>query len=287
MSRLGKICITILGLHLARPGISFSQNASVIWINASPRDTCFSNEVVQQFGNHVRGTYGVDDSLGEFECPPVPPPPFDALWRNIPGRTPFTWGGLRCGYDIRGWSSPSQTDTFLLDFYTICDLTSPFVFRWPDPSYLSARCDSMFIVEPTGRFPIINMFSIDSLRVPWNDSIVVARFLIIKYGARLVDVITDVGQGEQNRIAQFSLHPNYPNPFNPSTIIEFQIPNSGFVTLKVFDVLGRTVRTLLNEQKDAGRHRASFDATGLPSGVYVYRVQAGSYAASRKMILLR
>jgi len=193
MSRLDRTLKTILGLNLVCVGMSFSQNASVIWINAFPRDTCFSGEVVEQrFGNHIHGTYGNDSALGEFECPPSPPPPYDAMWWNIPGRSWNEWGGLRCGYDIRGWSSPSQTDTFLLRFYSDCDSTSPFVFRWPDPSYLSARCDSMFIIDLAGRFPKVNMFSVDSLRVPWNNNITVDRFLIIKYGARLVDTITDI-----------------------------------------------------------------------------------------------
>jgi hypothetical protein len=85
----------------------------------------------------------------------------------------------------------------------------------------------------------------------------------------------------------FSLHQNYPNPFNPTTIIQFDLPTSGFVSLKVFDVLGREVRTLVNEVQDAGSKLIELDATGLASGVYYYRLAAGEYIQTRKLVLLR
>ncbi len=85
----------------------------------------------------------------------------------------------------------------------------------------------------------------------------------------------------------FSLSQNYPNPFNPSTTIEFRISNFGFVSLKVFDILGQEVATLVNEAKNAEEHSVRFDASGLSSGVYVYRLSAGSQMQSRKMMLVR
>lgn len=83
------------------------------------------------------------------------------------------------------------------------------------------------------------------------------------------------------------LHQNYPNPFNPLTSIEFRLPKSGPVTLKVYDILGQEVRTLVNEPKEAGVHRVQFDASGLTSGVYVYRIENGRHTVSRKMVLLK
>ncbi len=85
----------------------------------------------------------------------------------------------------------------------------------------------------------------------------------------------------------FILHQNYPNPFNPSTIISFHLPVNGDVTLKIYDILGREVATLVNEFKEAGRHDVTFDASGLASGIYFYRIQAGSFNQTKKMILLR
>jgi len=78
---------------------------------------------------------------------------------------------------------------------------------------------------------------------------------------------------------------NYPNPFNPITIISYSLPVSGQVSLKVFDVLGREVALLVNEQKEAGIHKIEFDAKNLTSGIYFYSIQAGNYSETRKLIL--
>lgn len=85
----------------------------------------------------------------------------------------------------------------------------------------------------------------------------------------------------------FSLEQNYPNPFNPTTNIEFRIADHGFVTLKIFDVLGNEVATLVNEEKPSGTYNVDFDGTGLTSGVYFYKLRAGSFVQTKKMILLR
>jgi len=85
----------------------------------------------------------------------------------------------------------------------------------------------------------------------------------------------------------FILKQNYPNPFNPSTNIEYSIPSESFVELKVYDVLGDDVASLVNEQQQAGVYRADFTASNLSSGVYFYKLQAGSFIETKKMILLR
>lgn len=87
--------------------------------------------------------------------------------------------------------------------------------------------------------------------------------------------------------SDFNLSQNYPNPFNPSTIIEYSLVNSEFVTLKVYDVLGNEISTLVNEQKNAGKYKMNFDASSLTSGIYIYRLSAGNNILSRKMILIK
>ena len=86
---------------------------------------------------------------------------------------------------------------------------------------------------------------------------------------------------------EYALEQNYPNPFNPSTIIKYHIPELSFATLKVYDVLGNEIATLVNEEKSIGSFEINFDATGLPSGIYFYRLQAGSFVEAKKMVLLR
>ena len=88
-------------------------------------------------------------------------------------------------------------------------------------------------------------------------------------------------------VFSFSVGQNYPNPFNPSTIIEFHIANSGFVSLKVFDVLGNEVTTLVNEVKSAGEYEVEFNAANLSSGIYLYKLQSGNFSQTRKMTLIR
>jgi photosystem II stability/assembly factor-like uncharacterized protein len=87
--------------------------------------------------------------------------------------------------------------------------------------------------------------------------------------------------------SRFELHQNYPNPFNPSTRIKFQVPSSKFVCLKVFDVLGREVRALVNEELKAGSYETTFDGRGLTSGAYFYRLEAGEFLSTKRLLLLK
>lgn len=85
----------------------------------------------------------------------------------------------------------------------------------------------------------------------------------------------------------FDLKQNYPNPFNPTTNINFDLPYAANVTLNVYDMLGRKVATLVNERMNAGRHTAAFDASRLASGMYIYRIEAGSFESIKKMMLIK
>jgi hypothetical protein len=92
---------------------------------------------------------------------------------------------------------------------------------------------------------------------------------------------------EHNSLLNFSLFQNYPNPFNPSTKIQFQIPNSQFTTLKVYNILGKEVSTLVSKKLNQGNHTYTFDGTTLASGIYYYQLVAGEYREVKKMILLK
>ncbi len=106
--------------------------------------------------------------------------------------------------------------------------------------------------------------------------------------ARLVAV--DLGEGVKdkgNKINSFELVQNFPNPFNPTTIISYQLPANTLVTLKVYDVLGRFVNTLVEDRQTAGTHSVTFNASNLSSGVYFYRLTAGSNVQTKKLMLLK
>jgi hypothetical protein len=86
---------------------------------------------------------------------------------------------------------------------------------------------------------------------------------------------------------EFMLSQNFPNPFNPSTSIQFAIPTKQFVMLKVYDILGRVVATLVNERKEAGRYAVQWNASGSSSGIYFCTIRAGSFVQTNKMLLVR
>lgn len=98
---------------------------------------------------------------------------------------------------------------------------------------------------------------------------------------------TAVSKDNSSLAESFMLEQNYPNPFNPSTTISYELPTNADVVLKVFDVLGRQVETLVNERQKVGNHSVSFNASNLSSGVYFYTLQAGTYHGTKKLLLLK
>jgi hypothetical protein len=106
---------------------------------------------------------------------------------------------------------------------------------------------------------------------------------IIKYKPSISSV-----QDEEEYIPEkFILQQSYPNPFNPSATIAYQIPELSLVTIKVYDLLGREVVTLVDEFKPAGKYETEFNAANLPSGVYFYQLKSGGFIQSMKMVLMK
>ena len=100
------------------------------------------------------------------------------------------------------------------------------------------------------------------------------------------DVVVNV-EDEDILPLTYKLEQNYPNPFNPSTIIKFAVPERTRVLIKVYDILGGEITTLVNEELDAGWYEKTFDASALSTGVYIYRIQAGSYVNTKKMLMIK
>lgn len=90
-----------------------------------------------------------------------------------------------------------------------------------------------------------------------------------------------------NSVRKIELNQNYPNPFNPTTTIQFQLPQTGWVKLTLYNILGQEIKTLVNEVKEAGTHTVNLDAVDLNSGVYIYRIESGSYTQTQKMTLIK
>jgi len=94
-------------------------------------------------------------------------------------------------------------------------------------------------------------------------------------------------EGQNEQPTQCTLRNNYPNPFNPVTVIGYEIPSRIHVELKIFDVLGRELSTLVDREQDAGSHEVTYDGRMLSTGIYVYRLKAGYFIQSNKMLLLK
>jgi hypothetical protein len=90
-----------------------------------------------------------------------------------------------------------------------------------------------------------------------------------------------------NPVTDYVLYQNYPNPFNPNTTIRYELPQDGIVTIDIYDILGQKVKSVLKEFKNADRYEVNFNATGLASGVYIYRMKVNDFITSKKMVLIK
>jgi hypothetical protein len=126
---------------------------------------------------------------------------------------------------------------------------------------------------------------IESKGLPWKDILGNPRDSSPDLGAYEYDGLLDVQ--EELQPSAYKIEQNYPNPFNPSTTISYFIPTSSFVILKVYDILGNEIRSLVNEEKTPGNYQLEFNAANLPTGIYFYRLQAGSFIETRKMVLMK
>lgn len=182
-------------------------------------------------------------------------------------------------------------------FYYFTDYESDSLFyQWL--SYSSY--DSLFITNPADPnvdapaiIPAFNQRTINP-----NDSAII--YVAIAYGEQesemlaalanaqqLYDTLTSVDNNENQTLSDFYLNQNYPNPFNPNTVISWNVPFNSYQTLKVYDVLGNEVASLVNEYRTAGSYSINFNASNLSSGVYYYKLNAGNFTETKKMILMR
>lgn len=160
--------------------------------------------------------------------------------------------------------------------------------------------DSLFITDPND--PNVDSPTLipayNSVNIAPGDSIV--QYVAISYGVNETAMLASLQQAQQKYYELTSveadyktipdgyvLEQNYPNPFNPSTKIKFGVPEASNVTLKIFNTLGEKVAELVNEYLDAGTYTYNFDASQLPSGIYVYTLQTGKQVISKKMTLIK
>jgi uncharacterized protein (TIGR02145 family) len=112
-------------------------------------------------------------------------------------------------------------------------------------------------------------------------------FKVMNYSIRCIKDNPTWMEDESTTPNKFILMQNFPNPFNPTTIIQFETTHKTFISLKVFNVLGNEIATLINEEKPVGIHKVEWNAKALPSGIYFYKIQAGNFTETKKMVLMK
>jgi len=143
-------------------------------------------------------------------------------------------------------------------------------------------------------------FSVEDLQLKWITGESQFRTKVFAFSdGKNVDITADCdfetedgsGIASSDNLSElptsYDLAQNFPNPFNPSTIIRYSLPEQAFVALKVYDISGREVKTLVDEMKSAGTYEVSFNSSGLSSGMYFYRINAGSFSKVMKMVLVK
>ncbi|MBU0473111.1 MAG: T9SS type A sorting domain-containing protein [Bacteroidetes bacterium] len=158
--------------------------------------------------------------------------------------------------------------------------------------------DTLFITDIISDNPNFRVWSKNFALAPnsgWSNVITYKPTNAGKEDATLKIIAKNNKYGNNNTVkvyaealpTKFALNQNYPNPFNPSTVISYDLPNNGFVELKVYDILGKEVANLVNEEQQSGNYKVEFNASSFSSGIYFYRVVSGNNSMIRKMVLLR
>jgi len=209
-------------------------------------------------------------------------------WRCYEGTHPYNTSGCNYPEYINPiWEYPHGAE---------CSITGGYVYRGPSVPELAGKyiygdyCSRKIwaleydgITPPTNQYLLTVPNSITSFGVDQNNELHITSSDGKIY--RFTPTITD-NEPENNPTGYF-IEQNYPNPFNPATTIKYQLGNDGFVSLKVFNALGEEVAVLVNQFQKAGSYDLTFNAENLPSGIYVYKLNAGNYVESKKMLMLK
>ncbi len=158
--------------------------------------------------------------------------------------------------------------------------------QWPLPENMAYVNDTL-LAAGMGGYPLGDLNWFPELKAQWDVEQRTDDWVFINNWLERGNALGVSNERTTEKPVGFSLEQNYPNPFNPTTNINFTIPEPGLVSLKVYDLLGREVATLVNGRIPAGQHSYKFDASALSSGVYMYHLQTGEFISTKKMLLIK
>lgn len=234
-------------------------------------------DLLLAFGAHVNATDGFDAKY-DYAKPPVSPAPnaIETYFEQAAWNSLFT----KYGSDIRAkyiFPAAGKSWSFKVKAKTAGMMT----LSWSSINQQipeEIRGKYFFLLNSQGLVSGLNMLSVPFFSFNAEAGVV--------YTFTINSTLTAIGD-ETGLPQEYSLGQNYPNPFNPATMIRYDVKETGHVSLKIYDMIGNEVATLVNETKQAGRYDVSFDASGLASGVYLYKMQAGSFTMTRKLVLMK
>jgi hypothetical protein len=158
---------------------------------------------------------------------------------------------------------------------------------WKDVSALPYTGDKIFMrIFDSDNLPSAEWYGEAQIFEIKSDNIQEYHPVILEVNSLInnnTDLVIDISQQE----LIYHLYQNYPNPFNPTTTIKYSIPKASFVVVKIYDIIGEEVATLVNAQKPSGNYSVKFDASNLSSGIYFYRITSGNFMATKKLIILK
>ena len=300
----------------------FASYSEAMWMESLYGKTAYHNYLASQDPGFFSGSLFVTDSTNENAL--FSNTVYDKgswalhMLRGVLGDSLFFAG-------IRSYATDSSLvfgNATTEDFRDICEAVSGMDLDWyfDEWVYRAGRPNYQYDWKVTGNRPFTTTLTLkqtnavpykmpiqiylfgdglDSTVTVW-DSLAYQQFQFVTNDAPIdvqvdpdnwilknIDRVTGIADGENEQPQRFELAQNYPNPFNPTTTIEFYLQNPGYTTLAIYDMLGQKIATLAAENLNSGRHLYQWDASGMASGIYYYRLTAGNFTAVKKALLLR
>jgi len=253
------------------PGIVYADNYDMGPLNYAYNDVDYENNGGSQTSSNSGGSYR-NDGVDIEPCNDLPTNGYDVGWINT---------GEWMKYTV----NIAQAGSYNIDVrYASNQAGGKFVFRI-DGNIVSPIED----VPVTGGWQNWQTMTLQNITLPAGKHLLQIQFLSPGFNLNyyVFNQNPDEVKSDPKHNYTFKLNQNYPNPFNPNTEIKYSIPSKSMVTLKIYNILGKEIETLVNETKDAGEYSINFNSKNLTSGIYFYRITAGRYSAIKKMMLLK